>query len=236
MNVSIIVPPPFEPVTLAEVYSHLRLDPQTDGSPPETTHPDDAMLAMQIQMAREYAEASQRRSFVQRTLRLSVPFHPWHLWTNYGYGGYGYNGYDNYPFVYLGQSCDRYIELPRGPVSAVLAVKYYDSDGAQQIIDSTNYALVPGQVARLGFVQGYVPPVTWNVMDAMQVDYVAGYLPNGSPPVDQSDYAANVPAQVKGAILLGVQLQYDNLPPPDRDRMEHTRDALLSSEHVFRIP
>jgi len=72
MNILVITPPPVEPVTLSEVYAHLRLDP--DGSPPE--HPHDAMLRAHIQTAREQAEKDTRRAFVEQRLRLSTAGFP----------------------------------------------------------------------------------------------------------------------------------------------------------------
>jgi hypothetical protein len=56
------------------------------------------------------------------------------------------------------------------------------------------------------------------------VEYTAGYQPVGSPP----DYAANIPAPIKQAILLGVELQYSPLTPQEREAAEKARDALLT--------
>lgn len=66
MDVINITQPAAEPVTLAQVYKHLRLDPE--GSP--ATHPDDTMLTAQITAARDWAEKFTRRSFVEQRLRL----------------------------------------------------------------------------------------------------------------------------------------------------------------------
>lgn len=69
---SVIVPPPFQPVTLAEVYSHLRLDPE--GSP--ATHPDDDMLSRHIRTATAEVERMTHRALVQQTLRMVRPSFP----------------------------------------------------------------------------------------------------------------------------------------------------------------
>lgn len=66
MNVLVITPPPEEPVTLQQVYDHLRLDPL--GSPAE--HPHDAMLRRYITSARITAEKMTRRAFVTQRLLL----------------------------------------------------------------------------------------------------------------------------------------------------------------------
>ena len=70
MNLTIVTPPPFEPVLLSEVYQHLRLAPDSDSSPAEETHPDDALLTGNIQTAREQVEEMARQSLVQRTVQV----------------------------------------------------------------------------------------------------------------------------------------------------------------------
>ena len=66
MNVTVITPPATEPVTLAQVYDHLRLVPE--GSPP--VHPLDAAISDWITSAREEAEKITGRAFIEQTLLL----------------------------------------------------------------------------------------------------------------------------------------------------------------------
>jgi uncharacterized phiE125 gp8 family phage protein len=66
MNIIVVQQPPFEPLNLAEIYVHLRLD-LADG---EANHPDDAALRGMIKAARLQCEKVTRRSFIQQTLRL----------------------------------------------------------------------------------------------------------------------------------------------------------------------
>lgn len=63
-----LTPPPFEPVTLADVYRALRIDPE--GSPPEHELDDD--FRRNIVTARIFAETRVRRTFVERRLRMSA--------------------------------------------------------------------------------------------------------------------------------------------------------------------
>lgn len=72
MDLELITPPPFMPVTLAQCYSHLRLDP--DGSP--ATHTDDALLTVHIGSATGEAEKYTRRAFIRQSLRLHVARFP----------------------------------------------------------------------------------------------------------------------------------------------------------------
>lgn len=214
MNLIVVTPPSVEPVTMAEVYTHLRLDPDDD-SPP--VHPDDDMLRSQITAARTDAEAFTKRAFVEQTLRLFVSRFPC---------GEAFVG---------GQSWFRlaggggYIELLRPPLIAVQSVRYYDQDNALQTVAPADYFVTDDLVPRLMFADTFVAPLTYRRTDAVRVDYVAGYASDDSP---ADDPAENVPKQIKQAILLGVQLQYDQLSPEQRDAIEKSRDMLLIGQRV----
>lgn len=203
MNITLIAQPPFEPVTLAEVYKQLRLDPDISSSPAEASHPDDAMLRAQIQAAREFVETATRRSLVLRTLRLT---------TN-------------------ALSCGG-IRLRRPPLQRVLAVSYFDTGNQLQTLDESQYFVVDDQVPELRFVGGFSVPSLFARPDAVRVDYVAGYTPAGSPPTTQEEFAAAIPQTLKQAVLIGVQLQYDNLADPDRAAMERLREALIQTLRI----
>jgi uncharacterized phiE125 gp8 family phage protein len=66
MNIIVIDPPDGYPVTLAELYSLLRLDPA--GSPLE--HPDDDMLTDMLGTATEKVEAATNRALLPQTIML----------------------------------------------------------------------------------------------------------------------------------------------------------------------
>ena len=193
MNVTIISPPPFEPVMLSEVYAHLRLDPD-DGA-----HPDDSLLTGFIEAARTQVEQMTRRSLVARRLRVS---------------------YGNWP------ACG--LRLWRPPVLRVIAVRRME-DG--EMVEVDDWTVTDEQIPRLRFVNGRAPAV----LDAPEIEYEAGYAPAGSPPTTQADYAANIPRPLRDAILLGVQLLYDTLAPDQRDRIERTREALISPYRVLVV-
>lgn len=210
MNLIVVTPPPEEPVTLEEVYDHLRLD--VDDSPPE--HPHDDMLRRHIRTSRGEAERITKRAFVEQTLRLIVDRFPCSdryvcgdRWESWGYRG-------------------GYIELLRPPVRSVVAVGYYDENNELQEVDPGDYFLTDDLLPRLQFVEAFRTPTLFARRDAVRIDYVAGYEPEGSPP-EGSDYAANVPSEIKDAILFGVQLLYDPLEPREREALEACRDNLL---------
>jgi uncharacterized phiE125 gp8 family phage protein len=213
VNLITIVEPTVEPITLEEVYLHLRMDPL--GSPP--THPDDTMLASMITTARTRAEQVTRRAFVQQTVRLVQPGFP--------VRSFGMQ-WDDEPW----QVRDGWLELYRPPFTEVVQVRYYDTDNVIQTLAAENYFVTEESfVPRLMAAEGISWPATYCRDDAVQIDYVVGYDPDGSPP---SDYRANVPEQIKDAIKIGVQLLYDELAPEKRDQLEQTFQRLLAS---FRV-
>lgn len=67
MNFTIITPPPFLPVTLAEVWEHLRMDPE--GSPAST--PLDATLLRNMATATQFVEQRTGRSLIRQQLRAT---------------------------------------------------------------------------------------------------------------------------------------------------------------------
>lgn len=220
MNLAVITDPPFEPVSLAQVYAQLRLDPDSDGdSPPTYSHPDDALLTGHIVSARQHVEAEARRSLVRQTLRLSMPSWP------------------------VAEACwprdrdvPRRIRLVRPPVIGVLSVRYYDAENVLQTVSPGDYYVTDEQVPELRFVTTFVRPTLYDRPDAVRVEYEAGYAADDSPATTQEEAAANVPQTLKDAVLLGVQLLYDNLAQEDRDALERARAALIWPLKVMLEP
>ncbi len=200
MELITITGPSVEPVTLAEVYGHLRLD--ADENSPADSHPDDAMLNRFIAASRRQAEKITRRSFVSQRLRLSMDAFPT--------GG---------------------IVLLRPPVLEINALSYYDTANALQVIDPSNYFVTDGdQKPRLQFLTTFAAPSLYARADAVRLEYTTGYEPSDASP---GDYAANVPDDVKAAILIGVQLLYDEMTPEKRESLERAREALLHDHKVY---
>jgi hypothetical protein len=222
MNLIVVTSPSVEPVTLAQVYDHLRLTP-TD-SPP--THPHDDLLTRHIASARGDAERITKRAFVQQTLRLYAPGFPFNAGQQYYGVVQGSSGF------YGQQTAGRTrnlrngaIELLRPPLVSVESVKYYDEDNVLQTVTASDYYTTNDLVPQLRFIDGYAPPYVYSRPDAFQVNYIAGYPAADSPP---TDYTTNIPAEIKNAILLGVELLYNPLKPDEREALERARDALLS--------
>jgi uncharacterized phiE125 gp8 family phage protein len=217
MNITTIVPPPSDAlvVTLEQVYDHLRLVPED--SPP--THPQDDMLTRLIKVATGEAESITRRRFVEQTVRLHTDRFP--------YPGCFYNGNRWW-------SCGGpgYIELLRPPLIHVQSVSYRDADNVLQTVDADQYYTTDDRVPRLTLIDGFSFPTLYTRDDAVVIDYVVGYPPEGSP---AEDYAANIPEEIKQAVLLGVEMHYRSLDTKNREVFERARAELLSDFVVYTI-
>jgi uncharacterized phiE125 gp8 family phage protein len=202
MDLDTIIEPEFEPVSLQDVYTHLRLDPI--GSPPE--HPDDVALTRNIKTARREVERLSGRSLVRQKLRLSAPdFNRLMLW--------------------------------RPPLISVAAVRYYDSPTTLQTLAGDSWYVTADRVPQLRLVSGACPGLYCRT-DAVQVDYWTGYPVSGSPGTTREEQIANVPSEAVDAILLGVQLLYDEMTPDKRAALERARESLIGHPpfkiHVLR--
>src|SRR5262245_7038895 len=92
------------------------------------------------------------------------------------------------------------IKLPLPPLQSVTSVKYDDSAGVEQTVASTDYyvdtASEPGWVVPLANVSW---PTTLDAINAVRIEYVAGYPADSSSP---PDLAANVPFNIKAGLML----------------------------------
>lgn len=206
MNIEILVHPTQEPLSLADVYGHLRLDPE--GSPPE--HPLDSLLRAHIVAARQMVEQHTRRSLCEQTLRLSRAC---------------FETYDQSAICYR-----PFFELLRPPLISVESVQYYDVDNTLQTIDPVNYFVSADLVARLYFKSSYTLPLTYSRSDAVQVTYKTGYHAYGGSPIESS--AADVPEALKSAMKLHVQMLYDELMPDEQVRVLDAIESILSPYRV----
>lgn len=146
-----------EPVSLADIKVHLRLDPSE-------TDEDDYLSAL-ITGARRACEARIHRSIVGADLSLSLDAFPAYL-----AGGL---------MIQLPlEIWDRrqlIIELPGGTVSSVDSVTYLDAAGTQRTVDSSTYAVdlanAPARVAPLN-----IWPIAGPYPGAVTVAYAASVM------------------------------------------------------------
>lgn len=213
MNIIVTSPPPCEPISLEELYTHLRLDPE--GSPPE--HPEDGMLSGFIATGREKIEQATRRALVEQRIRMVLPRFPTF---SVRFGS-----------VYDEDAVERdaSIELLRPPYQSIQSVRYYDTDNELQTLPTAQYFVADGALLPLLTVaEGYNWPATYARADAVLIDYTVGYTPDGSP-ADDAGYRANIPQALKDAIKFEVQLLYDELSPEKRKAIEDASKRLIRS-------
>src|SRR4051812_10303685 len=113
MNYKIITPvaEAGEPVSLKEANLQLKIGTGPDDM---AVYPTDAAVQDMIPAAREFCEHYTGRALAVRTLEVAL---------------------DAFP----GDSCA--IELPMSPATSITSVKYTDTDGAEQTLPDTKYAL-----------------------------------------------------------------------------------------------
>lgn len=114
------------------------------------------------------------------------------------------------------------IELTFWPVALITHIKYYDSDGDLQTWDSANYqADIYGTFgqgpARIWTAYSVTYPTTRDMLNAVEVRYVAGY-----------GAASAVPELIKSAIRLLLSDMYD-------ERMNGKSNALNRWQHLLNV-
>lgn len=160
----------------------------------DTTH--DTLITSLITAAREFAEHYTGRALAPQTLEMAL---------------------DDFPI-----DDEEAIELAMPPVATITSVKYTDDAGAEQTMDSADYALsLYGEARRLSLTYGSLWPVTQDIPDAVRIRYVTGYT--------------TAPKAVKAAILLHVEIECPLVPhtPVERESLEKARDSLLNTVKVW---
>lgn len=131
---------------------------------------DDALLSLLIETASAQIEEMTGRALVEQAWRLT-----------------------------LDEFSDS-IELPKGPVSAVSSVKYYDAAGALQTLAGSVYSLdLVSDPQWLVLNAGESWPDLLDAVNVVTIDFTTGY--------------SEVPPQLRTALLMLVAQWYDNRAP-----------------------
>ena len=95
-----------------------------------------------------------------------------------------------------------FVEIPRPPLVSITSVDYTDENGSTATIASSNYIVdtvaQPGQVVLKSSANW--PAVTLQRVNGLKIRFVAGY----------GATAADVPQEIKNAMLLAVGTLYEN--------------------------
>lgn len=180
-SLRVVEPATVEPVTIADVAAHLRLDAY--GSPAE--YPEELLLSAMIVAAREYVEHLSGLTLCPQTLELA---------------GRSFSGLCRF-------DGDNGIALRTAPVRGLVSVTYVDSAGVTQTIDNGDMLLddsdtVPTLYPAYGST---LWPSARDQAGAVRIRFTAGYdAVGGSPTI------AVLPYALRAAVLLMVGHLYDN--------------------------
>ena len=166
--------PTVEPVTLSDARLHLKI--------PSAETSDDTYITALIVVARRSVERFQGRALINQT------------WDYY---------LDRFPIATsLADGHDRWIEVPRPPLSSVTHVKYTPEGGALTTFASSNYtvdtASTPGRIVLKRTADW--PSTVLEITNGVVIRFIAGY----------GAAAANVPENTVHALKMLVSHLYEN--------------------------
>lgn len=171
MRLTLVTSPSVEPVSLSLAKQHCRVE-ITD---------DDAYITSLITAARVLCEQRSHLAFVNQTWDAFLD-----TWDDDKspytdqVTGFFWSSNQTGSTLYTDTYRHNQILLPRGPVSSVTWVKYYDPTATQQTWSSSNYVVSTGNPGRIGPVENvFFPPIAMQ-NDSINVRYVVGYGPDGT--------------------------------------------------------
>ena len=176
------VPPAAEPVALADVMLHARIDATADES----------LITNLITGARQWVEQYTARALINQTWQMWIDMWPLveEKW---------WDGVRQGPITGLDRVS--YISLPRPPLVSVSSVlKFDNSDNATTWPTSNYYVDTARQPGRLALRMGAVWPMPTRLTNGIMIEYVAGYGSDGT----------TVPEPIKTAIRQLVAHWYEH--------------------------
>lgn len=186
----LVTGPEVEPVTLAEAKVQCRVD----------TDDENTYITSLIKVARRYAEQYQGRCFLRQTWRAVMDCFP--VSTEYA-------KHIGDRQIYQNLSVDVYgaggvIELPKSPLIDVTSITYTDPEGNVQTVDPSIYRVdTDSYLGRLLLNWNCSWPATRMQHNCVAITYRAGF----------GTTAADVPDEIKQAILLSVGHWFENREP-----------------------
>lgn len=106
---------------------------------------------------------------------------------------------------YAGWPADRAFDLARFPIMSLESVSYRDSEGDEVELDETDYTV--DAISGVVMVNDGVltPELSLNYLNPISITFVAGYV--------ATDEAADLPKNIKQALLLAITNFYENRVP-----------------------
>ncbi|MCJ9428689.1 head-tail connector protein [Kordiimonas marina] len=185
MRLETLTDPTAEPLLLAEVKDHLRLDGSVE----------DAALGALISAARDMVERHLGLALTDRQVAVYLDAWPGET----ADGSPWWSGVRDGAIPALSTAC-HFVRLPVRPVSAIADVTILAADGTGSIWDASNYYLKPGHQPGLYRKQGAAWPAPGQVADGIRITVTAGFGPSWN----------DVPAAIRQALLMLVAHLYSH--------------------------
>ena len=208
----LVTAPAAEPMTVAEVKDHARIDGSAD----------DAYIGDLITAARERVERNTGRGLITQTWRLTLD--DWPAANRDAW----WDGQRDGPISVLDAA---WVELRKAPIAAVTSVVTKDEDNSPTTWAASNYYLArqPNGYGRLTRKSGAVwPVVTVRAASAIEITFTVGY----------GTLAASVPSPLRHAIKMLAGHWYDNREPASEcaspQLMPMGLGAIMASHRVMR--
>ena len=157
-------PPTAEPVSVPEAKAHLNV----------TIPDDDQLIQLLIRTCRTTIEREYDVAYMSQSLVLGRDYFPNVFGIGWGWSPGWWLGNTWMAQYSMEELRYGFIKL-RSPVQSVTQVTYLDGSGASQVWASSNYILdKDSQPGRLGLALGKTYPTTAPVIEAVQIEFIAG--------------------------------------------------------------
>jgi len=192
LRLALTVPPPVEPITLAEAKAFLRVDVSND----------DALIGSLVMAARDACERFTGRALVMQTWTLFRDDWPGPARVD----AHLSEGPQTGPFA-AGRGT--VIEIPKPPLLSIEHVKTTDDADNATIWPAGNYLVdTASEPGRLIVRAGAALPEATRTAAGIEISFVAGYAPDDS--ASPSDLAANIPGGLVEGIRRLTAYLYEN--------------------------
>jgi uncharacterized phiE125 gp8 family phage protein len=197
------------PLTLAEAKAQLKLETEFVD--------DDALITTIIAGITQQAQDFVQRQFMQAT---------WLLYLD------SWDDLESNRPDFSKRLSGPWLKLPRNPVVSITSIKYIDTNGDQQNLDSSLYQEDTfSEPARIRFT-GNLPTIA-DAVNAIVIEYVAGY---GAADADVNAQQAAVPSKFKLWIKANIGTIYQNRQTIIAGRIENISEyilGLLSGDRLY---
>jgi len=216
-SLTTLVGPVNQVVTVLELKNSLRIDPSVTD--------DDALLLSLIKTATTLIENVVGVRLIEQTLLLSMDSVPFRKYYD-PLAAVGGVINPTQPLSEVIVATDK-INMLVNPVSSVTSFTYYDEDNVPTVWDSSNYFVdsneKPSRLIKNS--EAVWPQVVLREGSGIEIEFIAGFGPD----------AADVPEELKTAVLLQAQSLYQNRDCSDAKGMPYTVKAMLMPWNRIKI-